>query len=336
MSETKTAPLMSQKQVSIRINPDPSFSRMGLEKYSDVVIADGTYQSEQLSCVENNGLERYITGLDEFAPEVQNIENKEEKAAKIKSIREKVSWLEQMLNHNKVSPDDADFWNKIVKIHPRNADFWKKLEIVVGNTLTILDPKVPSDFILISCIEAGGFPIIAKSYDDAKSSSTHKKFYLDKGTEKILAATEIKKIRNRALSILQTLYDENSRKMLYIAKTLGGNSTLYKASTPPDVLYEDLDQYIHGKGIEVSEKKAANNFIAAEALGMENLRAKAVIMDAMFHKIISSKSDGMYYHTKSNSQMGHNVEECIEFLKSPIHTKVSEAINAEVDSIWNR
>ena len=58
-----------------------------------------------------NGVKRYVTGLNEFSPEVKMLP-KTEKEAKIKEIRSVVAQLEAELAANVVDPDDKDFWNK--------------------------------------------------------------------------------------------------------------------------------------------------------------------------------------------------------------------------------
>ena len=47
---------------------------MGLEKYG-LSLHDGVYHEEQLACIENNGIKRYVTGLNEFAPEIKLIKD---------------------------------------------------------------------------------------------------------------------------------------------------------------------------------------------------------------------------------------------------------------------
>ena len=44
---------------------------MGLENYG-LSLFDGVTHQEQLACLEINGIVRYLTGLNEFAPEVKN------------------------------------------------------------------------------------------------------------------------------------------------------------------------------------------------------------------------------------------------------------------------
>ena len=80
------------KTGSISIKPyfDPAKSNLGLEKYG-LALFDGIFHEEQLACIERNGIKRYLTGLNEFAPEVKLIKDPEERAAKILEIRKVVS-----------------------------------------------------------------------------------------------------------------------------------------------------------------------------------------------------------------------------------------------------
>ena len=73
------------KSGSISIKPffDPSKSNLGLEKYG-LALFDGIFHEEQLACIERNGIQRYITGLNEYAPEVKLIANEEEKLQRLK------------------------------------------------------------------------------------------------------------------------------------------------------------------------------------------------------------------------------------------------------------
>ena len=57
----------SAKQTTIAVRPffDNSSSNMGLEEYG-LSLFDGVTHNEQLACLENNGVVRYITGLNEL------------------------------------------------------------------------------------------------------------------------------------------------------------------------------------------------------------------------------------------------------------------------------
>ena len=68
---------------------------MGLENYG-MNVFDGVFHEEQLTCIEINGIKRYLTGLNEFSPDVKNLAV-EEQEAKIKQIRSVVAQLEKEL-----------------------------------------------------------------------------------------------------------------------------------------------------------------------------------------------------------------------------------------------
>ena len=63
-------PTLSKGHVSIKPFFDPSMSNLGLEKYG-MSLHDGVFHEEQLACIEQNGIKRYVTGLNEFAPEIK-------------------------------------------------------------------------------------------------------------------------------------------------------------------------------------------------------------------------------------------------------------------------
>ena len=60
------------KNQSIAIRPffNPNIENMGLEQYG-LALHDGVFHEESLACLEINGVKRYVTGLNEFAPEVK-------------------------------------------------------------------------------------------------------------------------------------------------------------------------------------------------------------------------------------------------------------------------
>ncbi|MFY7884821.1 MAG: hypothetical protein ACOVOV_08260, partial [Dolichospermum sp.] len=53
--------------LSIKSYFDSNVSNMGLESYG-LSLFDGVFHEEQLACLEINGIKRYLTGLNEFAP----------------------------------------------------------------------------------------------------------------------------------------------------------------------------------------------------------------------------------------------------------------------------
>ena len=75
------------KSRTIAVRPffDPNKQNMGLENYG-MSLYDGVWHEESLACLELNGVKRYVTGLNEFAPEVKKLAPGE-REIKIKEIR---------------------------------------------------------------------------------------------------------------------------------------------------------------------------------------------------------------------------------------------------------
>jgi len=323
------------KKTPIAVRPffDASASNMGLEDYG-MSLFDGVTHHEQLACLENNGVVRYLTGLNEFAPDIRLL-NEQDKAARIKEIRAAVCELEKELAANVIDVEDEQFWNKVKLLKPDNSEFWNRISIACGNEPLFLDPKDPYDRIKLHGIEAGGFSLVAKSYDDARSRPVAPKFYLDKTEETVMARTEYKKMRNKALAELQKLFDKNSTKLFYIAKVVDINSTQYKKSTPNDIMYENMDNYINGIGGETNLERAAKSFIEAASMDMETLKIKSIVRDSVFFKYIINKADGFIYHTKSGSMLGRNVSDVLEYLKNPLNEDVLKDLNQACEKYWN-
>jgi hypothetical protein len=310
-------------------------TNMGLEKYG-LALYDNVFHEEPLACIEPNGIKRYITGLNEFAPEIKLIRNPEERDAKITEIRRTISELEKELAANVVDPNDDQFWNKIKLLRPDNDDFWSRITIRCGNQPVYLDPvRDPYDRIRIYAIEAGGFSLVARSYEEARARPIPAKFYLDKYEKTATTKTESKKIKNKALSELQKLYDKNAGKLMLVAKVVDINSVQYKKSTPVDVFYENMDNFINGLGSEKSSIRAAENFLSAASLDAESLKIRAIVKDATYYKFIALKGDGFIYHMNSGTMLGKNPADVVEFLKNPLNEEILKDLMSRVEKYWN-
>jgi hypothetical protein len=177
------------KQTAIAVRPffDNSVSNMGLENYG-LSLYDGVKHFEQLACLEQNGVIRYLTGLNEFAPEIKLL-LPEHKEARIREIRTAIAELERELAANVLDIEDPQFWNQVKLLKPDNKEFWNRINIACGNEPVFLDPTDPYDRIKLYAIEAGGFSIVAKSFDDARSRAVPPKFYLDKQEQTVISRT---------------------------------------------------------------------------------------------------------------------------------------------------
>lgn len=328
--------LKRSSSVSIRPYADTSVSNMGLERYN-MALFEGVAQEESIIYLDptGSGKRRYVTGLNEFAPEVQMLPI-DDKEAKIKDIRECVAIIERYFG-NALEINDKDFWNKVQTARPDNYGFWEKITMRLSNDPIFLDPKNDIyDLIKLKAIEAGGFSMIASSLDDVrKKASRGVKFYLDKFEQTATIRTEVKKLRNAAFASLDRLYKTNIDKLFLVCKVIDDNSAQYKKSTPIDVLYDNMDMYINGETVEKDKKKTAVRFSEIAEQDMEILKLRAIIKDATYYRLIAIKGDGFIYHVSSNTLMGKNPSDVVEFLNNPLHEDVLKHLLKNVESFWN-
>ena len=324
------------KRSTIAIRPyfDPSVDNMGLQKYG-LSLFDGAIHEEQLACLEQNGVKRYLTGLNEYAIEVKRLPE-DEREAKSKQIRSVLSSIEGELAGNVIDVNDKDFYSKLKIARADNHEFWDKIKIRCGNQPIFLEPdKDPFDLIKLYAIEAGGFSIVAKSLEEARSMATPPKFYLDKLEKTANTNTEVKKLRNKAAAELQKLFDKNQNKLFYVAKILDPDSAQYKKSTPNDIIYDNMDRYIAGELIDKDKRKTATKFLETSELDMETLKLKALAKDASYFKQIATKSDGFIYHMQSSALMGRTLADVVEYLKNPLNEEILKDITAKTEKYWN-
>jgi len=325
-----------KRSSSLTIRPfiDNTLDNMGLEKYQ-MVLFEGIFHEEQVICLENNGIKRYITGLNEFAPEIKNLPEDEREAA-IKDIRSTVAQLEKELVANVLDVNDDQFWNKVKLLRPDNDDFWGKIVMRFSNDPVYLDPANDAyDLIKLRAIEHGGFSIVAKSLEHARREAPRYKFYLDRFEETASIKTELKKVKNKAFAELQKMFDKNTNKLFYVCKVIDANSTQYKKSTPLDVMYDNMDKFISGETEDRNKRLTAQKFLDICLLDMETLKLRAVIKDANFYKLIATRGDGNIYHMKSGAMLGKNPSDILLYLKNPLNEDILLDVVSNTEKYWN-
>jgi hypothetical protein len=325
------------KKSSIAIRPyfDIQVDNMGLQKYG-LSLFDGAFHEETIACLEINGIKRYLTGLNEYAPEVKNLPL-EDQEAKVKQIRSIVAQLEKELAANVIDANDEMFWNKVKLLKLDNSDFWDKIKIRCGNEPVHLEPATdPYDLIRLYAIEAGGFSMVAKSLEEARRMATPPKFYLDRLEESASINTEVKKLRNKALSELEKLYNKNQNKLFLVAKTLDINGAQYKKTTPNDIIYDNMDKFINGESVDKNKRKTAEKFIEAANLDMEALKIKAIVKESNYYRYIATKADGFIYHMQTTTLLGRNLTDVIEYLRNPLNEEILGDLTKKVEKHWNQ
>ena len=312
--------------VAIRPYFNPDRENMGLETYG-MSLHEGVWHQESLACLELNRIKRYVTGLNEFAPEIKKL-SPGEREIKVKEIRKTVAQLEAELAANIIDPEDKDFWNKVTLLKPDNDAFWSRIELRCGNEPVFLDPtKDPYDLIKIHAINAGGFSMIAKSLKDAKKKANPTKFYLDQLEETVSTRTEYKKLKNKALAKLEDLYDKNKSKLMYVAKVVDSDSVQYTKSTSADIMYENMDAYISGDGTESNKKRAAESFIEASKNKKITINEITKNVTKVFHE--NCKSLNCLVPTKEPRATDH-IQEMVEMTKSLIEKNFAYTVEGHV------
>jgi hypothetical protein len=151
------------KKSNVKIKPyfNPQVDNMGLQKYG-LSLFDGAFHEEPIACLEINGIKRYLTGLNEFAPEIKSL-SLEDQEAKVKEIRRVVSHLEKTLAGNVIDPEDKEFWNKVKLLKQDNGEFWFVSQYERDNanlyfTKYDLDGNVLSSGLRSNSISVGSYP----------------------------------------------------------------------------------------------------------------------------------------------------------------------------------
>ena len=322
--------------IAIRPYVNANKENMGLEKYNYVVFP-GTHQMEDMACVVFRGKLRYLNGLDEYSASVQAIKDPERKAAKIKEIRTIVARLEAEKTFNYIDVNDKDFWNKVETFRPDNGEVWGNMSQKCNNDPLFLDPVNNTEHLLtVLAIENGGYPGIAKSFEDAKSGARDKKWYLDKQSDTVGKRASSSKLKNKALGIMNHMAEENPRKLLFVAKLVDPNSMQYHYSTLASIIYDEMDDYITGKSSESNIKNASNLFMSYASMGQKELKIRAAIKDASFYKYIITKGDGMIYAKSNNTMLGRNTSEVYEYLNNPLNEKTLDELLSKVEKTWTK
>ena len=96
-----------------------------------------------------------------------------------------------------------------------------------------------------------------------------------------------------------------------------------------------MDRHINGEGTEGNKERAAQGFLDAANLDMETLKIKSIVRDSVFFKYIINKPDGYIYHTKTNSLLGRNVSDVVEYMKNPLNEDILKDLNMAVEKLWN-
>jgi hypothetical protein len=356
--EELKAPKINRVRGRIAIKPYSSGEeKMGLEKYGEALFP-GTFQYDHIGLTEKNGYKTYITGLDEKTAEVQRLPDAE-KRAKIRSIREVVTYLENTIANNydvsketcfeKYGTPEDDFWKKVTTFNSTGPDkfdakgdrietYWDKVELKISNDGKELDLTNPHDLVIFHAIEAGGLSLVAPSMQIAINEPGYN-FYLDQPEETSDIKTKFKKLRNKAGGYMDTMLTNDQNKLFYIAKlTATSGASMYKKGgpnyTPADQMYDDVCNYLDGKTVEHDTRVTVQRFLDYYDMPIDALRVRAIVKDATEMHLIEPKGDGQLYYLKMDVPMGRTIEDIVEYLKNKLNESVQLSLDKEVERHW--
>jgi hypothetical protein len=323
----------------------PQVENMGLEELG-LSLFPGVVQMEPLGFIEKNGVRRYLTGLNEDAPEIRSLPD-EKRAAAIKDIRETVAKLNKMLlGGDEVDPSlkNKDFWKQCALLAPTNDSFYgEDKPYPEGFTLALdsngmsLDLTNPSDIIIERAIRAGGYAcLIAGSLEEAQKKSVAPKFYLEKYDTTIQTGAALRETVNAAKAKLNHLKATNVDQLFLIAKNYDPHPIEYKKSTPVDVVYTNLDRAIDGELWEKSKYRAAETFLKICEMSNEELYIRSIINIAKSYRFIDQKNDGFYYFLELGTILGRTLEEAYLYLKNGINEDILTKLQKKVDFEMNQ
>lgn len=330
-------------------------SNMGLGTYN-MVIHERIWHTDQVICKVDGKTKTYTTGLNESSPEVQNLKyiSEEQFEAKVIEIRRLVAKAERGLAANyELDPEvkeiekDKDFWSKVKTFRSvvpdvfdnngiRQSTYWDNLTIKLNNEGVLMNEDSVRDQLIVTVIEAGGFVMVAPSYEECVNTQKYK-FYLDKKQD--TSANEVipDKIRDKAGAKLFTIREQDSNKLFYITKLISNDSLYFKDgknSTPLDTMYKECTLFLNGKGREQSKIKACEEFIRYTDMKLEELKIRAVLKDALLNKFVVINDNSLMY-LKTQTIIGSNEEDAVLYLKNPGNAKVVfSALLTEVEKQW--
>lgn len=314
---------ITPKKASIRQFVNPDDENMGLTKYNLSVFSgaggNGGFK-ESLGYVEKSGKRFYLTGLDEHSRNVAKISNSEKKEEVIKKLDSVRKNFEERFDGTSLKSTNNDFWQNIV------------LEVKSG--VKELDMGNIDDQLLYYTILGGGFSQVAPSFEEARRSNYNYKFYLHVDLFEEEAKITITRIRNKAISILEEIYDSNPGKLFYVVKNVLPISKGYNKKSPVEGLYNDLSEYIMGEVIKNGKARASLAFIEHASKDMAELKLSAIIKEALQFKYIHLDDKKQYIYAETRSIVGRNPDEVHAYFLDVANNDELASLSEKIDIIW--
>lgn len=322
-AKTKTTNNVDLKRkVSIRQYVDPEVFNLGMEKYNMSVWSGetgsgGVKESLGYKTVGNKKI--YLTGLDVNATSLNNLEE-DTKKQKVMEIESVLKYLSVIYGEETLKSD--------------NDSFWADLFLEIKSPILELDLEDVNDLLKYYAIQGGGYTEVAPSYDVAKNSNKIYKFYLHEENEVAELKTEIKRLRNRAKSILEDLFVEDPEKLFKMSKILLPIEKGLTRNVSKNTIYSELDIYIDGEYTKNEIKQAPKRFIELSEKDRGSLNIQAIVKEALYQRYIVKNSESTYWNPQTQSPFGRNENEIIAYLNNPLNGDELTIIKDRVEGFW--
>jgi hypothetical protein len=298
------------------------------EQESDVkkplVVGQGLmpnfYFTEDLGYKTFFGVKRYMTGLDteivKYDPELTD----EEKEKKIKEIEETLSRLEKFFG-----PGTLD---------ATNEKHWSKVKLTISRKTTNLNLTDPKNEIIFHCIKGGGFEIVAPNYELCEKDN--KKFYLVEPTEFVEHRVAPRELNNRAVSILQKLYENKGfDDIFYIGKFILPVEKSYTKRTPKALIYEDLDKFLNGEVVKKAKVACSRELIEATKMPKADLVISCIVKDALHYGFLYTNPSGELKNNETGGIYGTSVEKTVSHLQNPAYEHELDNLKTRIEKKWS-
>lgn len=267
---------------------------------------------------------RFLTGFDEKAAYLSNLEPKE-REKEIKRIKSECKEFAELYPHLPICDCAA------------TNDYYRNMVIELGASNNYFDTNTLEDRIKLTIIRTGarwaGDSFVASNFEEAATSNKDYMYYISDPELDIETEVSLNKKRNKAIGALDKMEDDSS-EMLLLAKYLFKPSKALNPLTK-NGLYKKLDDFIKGIVDGEPSKEAKINheiFIKATKIPKEEIITKVVIKYGIYQGVIRQRADKEYIYTKTGNELGKTPEEVYLFLSNLSNTDIFAKIKEDVDS----
>lgn len=223
-----------------------------------------------------------------------------------------------------------------------DGSFWKNREFKVKDLGTIYDTSKSDDnLILYYNILGGGYPEIARSYEEATNDEneiTPKKLYLTVETEEAERKFSGRKVQIKANAALSDLFDNSKlADILSLIYFLVKRKHGYTLNTHKEVLLNELADFIDGEDTKTDKKKRPQEFLDAVSLlnnDPDKLRITALYHASNYYGYLITDKERNIVNRNTGFAYGSSVNKAIDKLLDPRNIEELSWLKAKVQEKW--